>query len=173
MAKKKNLTSQTKDVKVASNIDNLLTKNWIGILIILIFLSISFFKLGFLGYEPIAHDTNQWRYTANESIEYNKSHSDPALWNSNIFSGMPNYLISFPTKYPFINNLLMAINPLINWKLSFLMLGAIGGFFLLRYLKMGVVTSTILGLSFALSSHFVALIEMGHNTKFQVIMILP
>lgn len=173
MAKKKNLTSQTKDVKVASNIDNLLTKNWIGILIILIFLSISFFKLGFLGYEPIAHDTNQWRYTANESIEYNKSHSDPALWNSNIFSGMPNYLISFPTKYPFINNLLMAINPLINWKLSFLMLGAIGGFFLLRYLKMGVLTSTILGLSFALSSHFVALIEMGHNTKFQVIMILP
>ena len=153
--------------------DDLINKNWMGIGIIILFLSISFFKLGFLGYEPIAHDTNQWRYTANESIEYNKTHSDPALWNSNIFSGMPNYLISFPTKYPYVNNAIMAINSVINWKLSFLIIGALGAFFLLRYLKIGVISSTIMGLAFAISSHFVALIEMGHNTKFQAIMILP
>ncbi len=153
--------------------DNLINKNWVGIGIIILFLSISFFKLGFLGYEPIAHDTNQWRYTANESIEYNKTHSDPALWNSNIFSGMPNYLISFPTKYPYVNNAIMAINSVINWKLSFLILGALGAFFLLRYLKIGVISSTIMGIAFAISSHFIALIEMGHNTKFQAIMILP
>ncbi len=174
MAKKKNQLSEKRSIKKTnSKIDKLLNNNWLGLAIIILFLSISFFKLGFLGYEPIAHDTNQWRYTANESIEYNKTHSDPALWNSNIFSGMPNYLISFPTKYPFINNLIMGLNPLINWKLSFLMIGAIGAFFLLRYLKMGILVSTMLGISFAISSHFVALIEMGHNTKFQVIMILP
>src|SRR5690554_1427001 len=73
--------------------DNLLKHKWIGIVIIVLFLSVMFFKIGFLGYEPLAHDTHQWRATANESINYNKSHSDPALWNSNIFSGMPNYLI--------------------------------------------------------------------------------
>lgn len=173
MAKKKKENVRVNKVETKDFQDNLFNKNWIGIAIIIVFLAISFFKLGFLGYEPIAHDTNQWRYTANESIEYNKTHSDPALWNSNIFSGMPNYLISFPTKYPFINNLVMGLNPLINWKLSFLIIGALGAFFLLRYLKMGVLTSTFLGLSFAISSHFVALIEMGHNTKFQVIMILP
>ena len=105
--------------------DDLINKNWMGIGIIILFLSISFFKLGFLGYEPIAHDTNQWRYTANESIEYNKTHSDPALWNSNIFSGMPNYLISFPTKYPYVNNAIMAINSVIKWKLSVLIIGAL------------------------------------------------
>lgn len=153
--------------------DNLITKNWIGIVVIILFLSISFFKLGFLGYEPIAHDTNQWRNIANESIEYNKTHSDPALWNSNIFSGMPNYLISFPTRYPFINTAIISMSSVINWKLSFLIIGALGAFFLLRYLKMGIMSSTFLGLAFAISSHFVALIEMGHNTKFQVIMILP
>lgn len=173
MAKKKtSIRVQTVEVN-NSKIDRFLDKNWLGVLIIILFLGISFFKLGFLGYEPIAHDTNQWRYTANESIEYNKSHSDPALWNSNIFSGMPNYLISFPAKYPFINNLIMALNPLINWKLSFLIIGALGAFFLLRYLKINVIIATFLGISFAISSHFVALIEMGHNTKFQVIMILP
>lgn len=153
--------------------DNLLKHKWIGIAIIVLFLSVMFFKIGFLGYEPLAHDTHQWRATANESINYNKTHSDPALWNSNIFSGMPNYLISFPIKYPYINNAIMSINSLINWKLSFLLLGALGAFFLLKYLKMGTLTSTIFGLAFALSSHFVALIEMGHNTKFQAIMVLP
>ena len=86
---------------------------------------------------------------------------------------MPNYLISFPTKYPYVNNAIMAINSVINWKLSFLIIGALGAFFLLRYLKIGVISSTIMGLAFAISSHFVALIEMGHNTKFQAIMILP
>ncbi|MBI9030455.1 hypothetical protein JEZ13_00425 [bacterium] len=173
MAKKRKEVSKAGKPVTGDVNDNLIKKNWIGITIIVLFLSIAFFKLGFLGYEPTAHDTNQWRYTANESLEYNKHHSDPALWNSNIFSGMPNYLISFPTKYPFVKNLILAINPLINWKLSFLILGALGAFFLLRYLKMGVLTSTFLGLAFAISSHFVALIEMGHNTKFQVIMILP
>lgn len=173
MSKKTKSVKNTVESKAKSKLDNILDKNWVGLTIIILFLAISFFKLGFLGYEPIAHDTNQWRYTANESIEYNKSHSDPALWNPNIFSGMPNYLISFPSKYPYINNLIMSINPLINWKLSFLILGALGAFFLLRYLKMGLLTSTFLAISFAISSHFVALIEMGHNTKFQVIMILP
>jgi len=171
--KREDLKKKRDQVTAEDLSDNIIKKNWIGIVIIILFLSISFFKLGFLGYEPIAHDTNQWRAIANESIEYNKTHSDPALWNSNIFSGMPNYLISFPTKYPFINNAIMAINSLINWKLSFLILGALGAFFLLRYLKLGVMTSTILGIAFAISSHFVALIEMGHNTKFQVIMVLP
>lgn len=175
MASKKREEIKSKKSKAMTEdlSDNLLKKNWIGIAFIILFLSISFFKLGFLGYEPQAPDTNQWRDTANESIEYNKTHSDPALWNSNIFSGMPNYLISFPPKYPYLNSAVMAISSVLNWKLSFLILGALGAFFLLRYLKMGVLTSTILGLAFAISSHFVALIEMGHNTKFQAIMILP
>ena len=40
--------------------DDLINKNWVGIGIIILFLSISFFKLGFLGYEPIAQETNTW-----------------------------------------------------------------------------------------------------------------
>lgn len=157
----------------ANLIETLANKNWICIPVIIIFLTIMFFKIGILHEDPIAHDTNQWRSLANETIEYNETHSDPALWTPNIFGGMPTYLSSFPTRYPFLLDILKPIYFLVDWKLLYLLIGALGCFFLLKHLGNKPFIATILSLCFSLSAHFVALIEMGHNTKFQAVMILP
>lgn len=152
---------------------NLFKHKRVGIALIFVVLSLLFFKIGYLHLQPSAHDTAQWRATANEVIDYNNSHSDPALWNSNIFSGMPTYLISFPSKYPFVNNAIMKLNRIIDWKLAFLIIGATGMFFMLQYFGMNVLISAILGIAFSISSHYIAMIEMGHNTKMQAVMVLP
>ncbi len=170
---RKNINKQTNESPIGIFIESLLKNKWFGIGLIVIVLSIMFFKIGFLHYEPEAPDTNQWRKSAYDVIKYNEEHSDPALWNSNIFGGMPNYLISFPYKYPFTNTIINTIHSVVSWKLTYLILGALGIFFLLRFLKMNNLVASICGLAFSLSSHYVALLDMGHNTKFQAIMILP
>ena len=39
------------------------------------------------------HDIEQWKYSANESIEFRKNNGEEALWSNSMFSGMPSYLI--------------------------------------------------------------------------------
>ncbi|HEY5510813.1 MAG TPA: hypothetical protein VIK10_07275, partial [Prolixibacteraceae bacterium] len=43
------------------------------------------------------HDTNTATGMAKEIGEYNRSHSDLALWTNSMFGGMPSYLIGLPT----------------------------------------------------------------------------
>ncbi|HNX01367.1 MAG TPA: hypothetical protein PKK33_08385, partial [Candidatus Cloacimonadota bacterium] len=81
---------------------------FIGILFIL--LSGLFYGVAFKGYVPQANDTIQWRAQAQPLIEYNKTHKDQALWDPNMFGGMPGYLVSLPNKYPFIENITRVID---------------------------------------------------------------
>ena len=39
------------------------------------------------------HDIEQWKYSANETIEFRKNNNEEALWSNSMFSGMPAYLI--------------------------------------------------------------------------------
>ena len=39
------------------------------------------------------HDIEQWKYSANETIEFRKKNNEEALWSNSMFSGMPAYLI--------------------------------------------------------------------------------
>ncbi len=143
--------------------------------IILLFLIITllFFKIAFQGYIPEASDTMQWRTSAQCMIEYNENNEDQALWNSNIFSGMPGYLISFGSKYPFVNNLRQLTDKLVNWRVFLLFMAALGIYVLMLSLGFSPLIAFISAIAFALSSHFLGLIEIGHNTKFKSLIYIP
>ena len=143
----------------------------IGIIIVVI--STLFFTIGFQKYIPSASDTQQWRWAAEELIEHNHTEKDRALWTDNMFSGMPSYLISFPPKYPFFNNIPTYLNKIINWRVVYLIFGAIGMYLLIVYLKFSPLIALFSALAFALSPHFIGLIDIGHNTKFRAIMYIP
>lgn len=68
-------------------------------------LSSLFFSVAYKGFYPQANDTIQWRAQAQSMLEYNKTHKDQALWDPNMFSGMPGYLVSLQNKYPFVENM--------------------------------------------------------------------
>ena len=141
--------------------------------LIIIVLSVLFFEIGYLNYAPRAHDTEQWRWASQELIDYNQNNSDNALWTDNMFSGMPSYLLFFPAKFPFFQNIPHMLNDLISWRLTFMIFGAIGMYLLLIYLKFSPLIALFSALAFALSPHFIGLLEIGHNTKFRTIMYLP
>ena len=144
---------------------------FIGLIIVV--LSLLFFQIGFLNYAPSAHDTIQWRWSAQQLIEYNQSHKDKGLWTDNMFSGMPSYLISFPARFKFFQNIPSFLDEIISWRVTYLFIGAIGMYLLLIYLKFSPLIALFSALAFALSPHFVGLIDIGHNTKFRAIMYLP
>ncbi len=148
-------------------------KHVIFISLLFIILSVFFFKIAFLNYEPPAGDTIQWRSSAQCMIEYNENNKDQALWNSNVFSGMPGYLISFGTKYPFVNHIYKLTNKVMNWRILMLFIMALGVYLFMIHLKFDPIIAFISAIALPLSCHFLGLLEIGHNTKFKAVVYIP
>jgi hypothetical protein len=145
---------------------------FIGLLFVI--LMAAFPKVAFLHYVPQnAQDTQSWRSASQVLIEYNKTHKDQALWDSNIFSGMPAYLISFAAKYPFIDNLREVVSHVIDWRIFLLFMAALGTYILALSWGFEPIIAFIVALGFALSCHFVGLLDIGHNTKFRASVYIP
>lgn len=144
---------------------------FVGLLFIL--LSALFFGVAYKGYVTQANDTIQWRAQAQPLLEYNKTHKDQALWNPNMFSGMPGYLVSLPNKYPFIENMTRVVDHIMNWRIFMLFFGAVGFYLLMIFLGFEPFIAFITTLGFVLTSHWTGLVEIGHNTKFRAIMYIP
>ncbi len=146
---------------------------WILMGFLLLLVSLLYFPVAFQGYTPPASDISQWQGAANEIINYNQEHSGRALWTQSMFSGMPSYMISFPNRWPFLENLSRLTDKVINWRIFLLFIGTLGMFLLLRFLKLDTWTSFFGAVAFMFSCHWLGLVEIGHNTKFRAIMYLP
>jgi hypothetical protein len=162
-----------KPVKVVKPVaDN----RWLPVILmafLFVFVSLLYFPVAFRGESPQASDISQWRGAANQIIEYNETHPDNALWTQNMFSGMPAYMISFPNRFPFLENISKLTDKLINWRIFLLFLGALGMFLLLRFLKLDPWISFLGAVAFMFSCHWLGLAEIGHNTKFRAMMYVP
>ncbi len=145
----------------------------IFISLLFVFLTGYFHKMAFEGYVPHASDTSQWRASAQSILEYNKTHKKQALWNSNLFAGMPGYLTYFKKKIPFIDNFRKVFDHIVNWRILFLFFGGLGVYLLMISLSFEPFIAFIGAISFALSAHFLGLIDIGHNTKIRAIMYIP
>ncbi|MCK5050334.1 MAG: hypothetical protein KAS53_01250 [Candidatus Cloacimonetes bacterium] len=148
-------------------------KHVIFISLLFIILSLSFFKIAFQNYAPPAGDSIQWRSSAQVLIEYNKEHKDQAMWNPNVFSGIPSYLISFGAKYPFVSHIYKLTNKVMNWRILMLFIMALGVYLFMIHLKFDPIIAFISAIAMALSCHFLGLLEIGHNTKFKAVVYIP
>ncbi len=146
---------------------------WVLMIFLFVFVSLLYFPVAFQHMVPPASDTAQWEGAAHQIIEYNKTHKDPALWTQSMFSGMPSYMISFPNRYPFLENITRITDKVINWRIFLLFVGALGMFLLLRYLKLDIWACFLGAVAFMFSCHWMGLLEIGHNTKFRAIMYIP
>lgn len=154
----------------------ILANRWLPLALmafLLVFASLLYFPVAFQHKSPAASDISQWQGAANKIIEYNKTHSDKALWTQSMFSGMPSYMISFPNRFPFLENLSRITDKVINWRIFLLFIGALGMFLLLRFLGMDPLVSFFGAVAFMFSCHWLGLVEIGHNTKFRALMYVP
>ena len=146
---------------------------WILIALLYFVVSVIYFPIAYQEMEPHASDISQWQGAAKSIIDYNAENPERALWTQNMFSGMPAYMISFPTRYPFLEGLTRLTDRVINWRIFLLFVGGLGIFVLLRHLKMDPWIAFFGAIAFIFSCHWAGLLEIGHNTKFRATMYIP
>jgi hypothetical protein len=110
------------------------------------------------------HDTNTATGMAKEIADYNKTHTDLALWTNSMFGGMPAYLIGLPT-YSLISPV-YKLTTLFDWRpISFVFLYLVGFYIALLLFGLNPWISLVGAIAFGFSSYDFIIIAAGHNTK--------
>lgn len=131
-------------------------------------ISFSYFSPCLTGMKLNQHDTNMWRGSAQELIDYREQTGQQSLWTGSMFSGMPAYLIGVDYK----GALLKYVDRLVfvTGSPAFEIFVTMLGFYILL-LVMGVNPwlSIVGGIAYGFSTYFFVIIGAGHNSKIRTI----
>lgn len=123
------------------------------------------------GKEFQRHDTTQWRAAAESVIEYRETYDKEPLWVTNMFGGMPSFVVSTENVVPYLNSLggyFSNIYPAFEY---WVMLA--GMYFLLVLMKFRKLSAVFGSLMYALATYIPVIIIAGHNTKFKALIFVP
>jgi len=133
-------------------------------LLLFIIIAFIYFAPVIEGKQLVAHDTDNWRCMANETIEYNNSHKDVTLWTNSMFGGMPNYQISMTQP----NNVLQYVERVIMEfprPVSNMLLYLICFYILLLAFGFKPWMAIVGSIGFTFASYNFIIIAAGHNSK--------
>lgn len=127
----------------------------------------------FFGGKIIAsNDIIQWRAGAESLIEYRDQTGEQAQWSTNMFGGMPAYVISNLKKFPHFDTLIVPIFkgvfPLIEY---WILLG--GAYFFLILMGYRPLVSVVGAILIGLTTYVAFIVTAGHNTKFIAYSYIP
>ncbi|MEL6822344.1 MAG: hypothetical protein AAFP70_11325, partial [Calditrichota bacterium] len=94
------------------------------------------------------------------------------LWNPYMFAGTPIYHRHNAISYS-VDSLIWTLDGLIDWRIWYLLLGAVGIFLLAKYLGLSAITGIAGAIGFIMLPHFHALLVVGHFAKFRAIAWIP
>ena len=174
---KKKRQKKTSEVKPKRSPGFTLTENQqvlVGVIVLIVLIIGYLSPIVFEGRVPPASDSIGWRGSAQSIIESREVHDSNPLWANNVFAGMPGYLISLqaPFEQPF-KYVIRAVNKLINWRATYLILGAMGIIFLMRFWRFSPLTSTFSAIAYIWWPYLFGILEAGHNTKVRTMMLMP
>lgn len=149
-------------------------KQHLAALVILFILPIILYSSIFIGGQKfLGNDIVQWRAGAESIVEYKEVHNgENPLWATNMFSGMPSYVISAPQSVPGLDNLVKAVSgsshPL---PYFWVLLGGAYCLFILMGIRpfAAVIGSILIGFT----TYIPIIIEAGHYTKFVAYSYIP
>ncbi len=110
----------------------------------------------------INHQVNDW----------SKKTGEIALWNPDIFAGMPRYQRLSPVTFS-IDSILSYLGRFFSSVFMFTLFAALGMYFFLRYLGLSPLISIAGTLAFILMPHYKSLYLEGHFAKYRALMFLP
>lgn len=133
---------------------------------ILLFIIISFlyFTPIIEGKQLLGHDSESWMCMAKETVDYNNSNDDVALWTNSMFGGMPTYQISMQQP----NNLIQYVENIIFLfprTIYNVILYLIGFYILLLAFRVKPWIALIGSIAFTFASYNFIIILAGHNSK--------
>ncbi|RMF58191.1 MAG: hypothetical protein D6748_09370 [Calditrichaeota bacterium] len=103
---------------------------------------------------------------------YEKETGHRPLWNPYMFAGTPIYHRYGGVAWS-LDTVIQKLDPILDWRVWYLLLGAVAIFFLVKFLGLSAVAGLIVGIAFILNPHFHALIVVGHFAKFRALMWMP
>ncbi len=148
-------------------------KYFIAGIIVFIVLLIFYQPLVFQGLEPVGTDTIAGIGKRHQVMEYTERTGEPYLWNPNVFCGFPKYFSEENSAFNIDELISMLQNVIMDWRIYWFLLGAIGIFLLLNHLKFPWYFSIIAAIAFLFFPHFQGLLMTGHNTKIRAVMAMP
>lgn len=118
------------------------------------------------------HDVLGWKGMAQNSFEYKEKNGHFPLWNTNLFSGMPNYQVAMDSKsvLPDLNKVFTLGLPK---PVSFFFLACISFYILSIVLRVNPYAGIACSLAFAFSTYNPIIIGAGHETKMWAISYMP
>jgi hypothetical protein len=119
----------------------------------------------------IAHDTIQWRASAESIIAERNVTGDEPLWATNQFSGMPAYLVSYQKSVPNIDNILTL--PETWYPVSFFWVLLLGMYLFLIKLGFRPASSLLGTILVGFSTYLPIIVGAGHNSKFVALSFIP
>lgn len=123
------------------------------------------------GKELKRHDTTQWRASAQSTIEYREEYGKEPLWVTNVFGGMPAYVISVKKQVPHLDNLQSLFRGIYPAFQHWVMLA--GMYVLLVVMGFRPVTALFGALIYSLTTYFPIIVGAGHATKFMTLAYAP
>lgn len=169
MSKKQTTTSIKEDFisSLSANKQHLL-----ALLIILLLPILLFDDASIGGKQFMGHDTIQWRASAESIIEYRATHNEEPLWATNMFSGMPAYVISVERSVPHIDGLIRSLTDSIFPVAQYWILMA-GAYLLFILMKIRPLSALLGSIFISLTTYIPIIIGAGHNNKFLAFIFIP
>ena len=126
----------------------------------------------FTGKSLVGGDTVEWRAVAQSMLEYRGEAEEEPLWATNVFAGMPGYIIS---NAPLVLQIdaLPGILRSISWPFSHVIFMLVGAYFLVWYLTCDTLSSLLAACSYAMTTYLPVILLAGHNTKFVALAYVP
>ncbi len=138
-------------------------------LIVLVFLvlapSFIFSGVYFGGQQFVAHDIQQFRAAAQSIIEYQEETGEDALWATNIFSGMPSYIVMGNKAFPHIDTFLRGVFSVMFIPVIPLTFCVSGIYFLFWLMGYRPLPSALAAIAISLTTYIPIIVGAGHNTK--------
>jgi len=148
------------------------TQHIICLLILIILPTILFHQTIWGNKEFAASDIVQWRAGSQAVMQARKKYHEEPLWDTNMFSGMPAYVINFEKAVPNIDTLIFKIfgnifpaGPF--WVLLF----GLYFFFVIQDIK--PLSATLGAIAIGFTTYIPIIIGAGHNTKFVAFCFIP
>ena len=119
------------------------------------------------------HDIEQWKYSANETIEFRKKNNEEALWSNSMFSGMPAYLIDVKWSNQVVFYIHKAYSLFFPHPVSNIIISFLSFYIMLLCFKVRPEIALFGSIAFTLSSYMVIGISAGHNARIGTAALLP
>lgn len=141
-------------------------------IIAFLLVSVLFCKPALEGNVLNQHDIVGWKGMAQNAFDYKKEHGHFPLWNTNVFSGMPNYMIAMEGKsvLPDLNKIFALGLP---QPMNFFFLACICFYILCLALGARPVVAILGAFAYGFATYNPIIIAAGHVTKMFAIAYIP